>query len=64
MSHPKLRFYCRLIVGGDILLISTTVHFDDEMEALSLHAISHGKNFALSGDATVVQGKTWPADLK
>jgi hypothetical protein len=43
MSHPKLRFYCRLIVGGDTLLISTTVHFDHELEALFLHAINHGK---------------------
>jgi len=43
MSHPNLRFYCRLIIGGDILLISTTANFDHEVEAPLLHAVNHGK---------------------
>jgi len=64
MSHPKLRFYCRLIVGRDTLLISTTVHFDHEVEALLLHAINHGKSFSPTGDATVAERITWPEDLK
>jgi len=32
-----------LIVGSDILLISTVALFDHEVEALLLHAINHGK---------------------